>query len=112
MYTDIQSNTHMNKNTPCSFLRAGSMKIDLVTRQLTGLPGRPKNRTLLDLFSEELELEPEVVSELEMALGMESPRSRVAKVAGLPGFILILPKCTVPNFSNIGFTRSASPILT
>ena len=92
------------------------MKIDLVTRQLTGLPGRPKNRTLLDLFSREveleLELEPELVSELELVLGMESPRSRVAKVAGLPGFILILPKCTVPSFSNIGFTRSASPILT
>lgn len=62
----------------------------LVTRQLTGLPGNPKNSTV----------------------PAPSGLSKVAKVAGLPGFILTLPKCTVPSFSNIGLTKSASPILT
>ena len=76
-------------DTPCNRLRAGSTNKHFVTRQLTGLPGRPKKRTFPPngFFS-------------------------VANVAGLPGFMLIRPKWIVPNFSNIGLTKSASPMLT
>ena len=80
---------------PCSLLSAGSTNKDFVTRQLTGLPGKPKNSTVLSASS----IDPVALS-------------RVAKVAGLPGFILTRPKCTVPSFSSIGLTRSESPMLT
>mmetsp|Transcript_67388 Transcript_67388/g.213307 ORF Transcript_67388/g.213307 Transcript_67388/m.213307 type:complete len:214 (+) Transcript_67388:433-1074(+) len=35
-----------------------------------------------------------------------------AKVRGLPGFILTRPKCTVPQLSSSGLTRSRSPMET
>jgi hypothetical protein len=57
---------------------AGSTSSDRVTRQLTGLPGRPKNRHLgagSEWGAEELG-----------GLGIE------AKVVGLPGFMLSRPK--------------------
>ena len=91
----IHSFIHSTTHPPWSLLSAGSTNKDFVTRQLTGLPGKPKNRTTLSASP----IDPVALS-------------RVAKVAGLPGFMLTRPKCTVPSFSSIGLTRSESPILT
>ena len=67
---------------------AGSMKRRLVTRVLTGFPGRAKTR-------EEWEL-----------------KESFAKVVGLPGFIFKRPKNTSPSFSRYGFIKSNCPMLT
>lgn len=84
---------HTEESNPCNLFKAGSINNDLVTKQLTGFPGRPKKRVFF--ISPLLRLE-----------------SIVANVVGFPGFIFNLPKWIVPNDSNIGLTRSASPILT
>ncbi len=43
---------------------------------------------------------------------LEESSSMVAKVRGLPGFILTFPKCTLPCLSSKGLMKSRSPMET
>lgn len=43
---------------------------------------------------------------------LEESSSMVAKVRGLPGFILTFPKCTLPCFSSKGLMKSLLPMET
>mmetsp|Transcript_2124 Transcript_2124/g.3116 ORF Transcript_2124/g.3116 Transcript_2124/m.3116 type:complete len:262 (-) Transcript_2124:391-1176(-) len=79
---------HCAGSAPDSLRRAGCTSRRVVTAQLTGFPGRAKNRTSFPL----------------------SPLGTVAKVVGFPGFILMRPKCTFPIFCSRGLIRSESPI--
>mmetsp|Transcript_27286 Transcript_27286/g.60411 ORF Transcript_27286/g.60411 Transcript_27286/m.60411 type:complete len:321 (-) Transcript_27286:273-1235(-) len=82
-----------SERRPCSLLTAGSTKSAFVTRQLTGLPGRPKKYVLPGLLA-----------------GSVGSLWKEAKQVGLPGFMLSLEKCTCPISLSRGFTKSAAPI--
>mmetsp|Transcript_32455 Transcript_32455/g.71688 ORF Transcript_32455/g.71688 Transcript_32455/m.71688 type:complete len:300 (-) Transcript_32455:476-1375(-) len=81
------------RDHPAILRRAGRTTRWKQTKLLTGLPGRPNT-----------------------IMGLVPPpwagTCSVAKVRGLPGFILTRPKCTVPLRSSRGLIRSRSPMET